>query len=66
MPSPARKSDLIELCVTRRRTTERAVLVHDGTREAWLPLSQIEIASNGDGTHTLTLPEWLAHKEGLI
>jgi hypothetical protein len=61
------KSDLIDVIVIVKHTTERAVLVTDGTRQAWLPLSQVEVAANEDGrTHTLTLPEWLAHERGLI
>lgn len=61
------KSDLIDLTVVVKHTTDRAVLVDDGTRRAWLPLSQVEVAPNDDGrTHTVTCPEWLATDKGLV
>ncbi len=62
------KSDLIDLTVIIRHSTERAVLVDHGGEEAvWLPLSQVEIAPNSDGkTVTLTLPEWLAREKGMV
>jgi hypothetical protein len=49
--------------------TERAVLAHTGNKEeaAWLPLAQIEVNATGfEGIHTITMPEWLATKEGLV
>lgn len=51
-----------------RRVTERAVLIHDGAREAWIPQSQIEDPETfqvGENVEIL-MPEWLAHKQGLI
>ena len=60
------KSDIIDITVRIRHVSERAVLVdHGGKEPVWLPLSQCELASNG-GTHTLSLPEWLAREKGLI
>jgi hypothetical protein len=63
------KSDLVDLTVIVRHTTERGVLVYcpDADRQEWLPLSQVELATNENGkTHTLTLPEWLAAERKLI
>lgn len=61
--------NLVEIDVEIVARTERAVLAHTGNKEeaAWLPLAQIEVASSGfEGIHTVTLPEWLAVKEGLV
>lgn len=53
-----------------RVLTERAVLVHDGKREAWIPRSQIEDpdpASLEPGQHIeLLIPEWIATEKGLV
>jgi hypothetical protein len=48
---------------------ERAVLVRtgDGGGACWLSLALVEVtASERPGRHALTLPEWLAIREGLI
>lgn len=45
-----------------RRETERAWLIFDGSREAWVPKSQAE--KNPDGT--FTMPEWLAQERGFL
>jgi hypothetical protein len=53
-----------------RRITSKAVLVHDGIREAWIPLSQIEDPTSDEieigQTNELLLPEWLAKEKDLI
>lgn len=53
-----------------RRFTDKAVLIHDGAKEAWIPRSQIEDPDPSElevGEHTeLLLPEWLAMDKGLI
>lgn len=51
-----------------RRVTERAVLIHDGAREAWIPKSQIEDPETLEvGEHIdMLMAEWLAHDKGLI
>lgn len=59
--------EMVEIDVEIVARTERAVLAHTGNKEeaAWLPLAQIEVSSSGfEGIHTITLPEWLAIKEG--
>jgi hypothetical protein len=49
--------------------TDRAILVFDGTRTAWIPKSQIadtsEVQGRGD-SGTLRIPEWLAKDKELI
>jgi len=60
---------VVEIDVEIVARTERAVLVHTGNKEeaAWLPLAQIEVNATGfEGIHKITMPEWLATKEGLV
>lgn len=56
-------------CEIKIKTT-KAVLINDGTRDAWIPTSQIEDPDPADldiGQHVeLLLPEWLAKEKGLI
>ncbi len=51
-----------------RRVTDKAVLIHDGTREAWIPRSQIEEPEEFEiGEHVeILMPKWLAKDKGLI
>lgn len=60
----------IEIACEVRILTDRAVLIHDGTREAWIPRSQIEDPDPAEleigSTVTLLIPEWLANEKGLI
>jgi hypothetical protein len=58
----AGRSDLVDIAGELRHETERAYLVFDGSKEVWLPKSQVE--NNGDGT--FAMPEWLAFEKGLI
>lgn len=51
-----------------RRLTDKAVLIHDGTREAWIPRSQIEDPEEfvmGENVEIL-MPEWLAKDKSLL
>lgn len=63
------EKDRVHVTCAVRQETERAVLVHDGTREIWIPKSQItepkEIPPIGD-TMEMLIPEWLAEEKGLI
>jgi hypothetical protein len=63
MPIPT-----IELSVEAIRFTDLAVLVNDGDREAWIPLSQISEDTKPDepGYCTIEIPEWLAQDKGLV
>lgn len=53
-----------------KHKTDKAVLIHDGARDAWIPNSQIEDPDPADleiGQHVeLLLAEWLAREKGLI
>lgn len=64
----AGRSDLIDIACDRRRVSPsgKAWLIHDGTREAWVPISACEWDGPDRGHGTLTLPEWLAKEKGLI
>lgn len=62
MTGHAGRSDLIDIAADLRHETDRAILIFDGAREAWLPKSLVE--RNDDGT--FTMPEWLALDKGLI
>ena len=62
------KSDLIDIEVGLHAETEKAIAVSDtgdSKDVVWLPKSQIEFVKN-KSTITVTLPEWLANKKGLI
>ena len=62
--------EYVEIACEVRYKTDRAVLIHDGAHEAWIPHSQIEDPAPADmeiGSHiTLLIPEWLAKDKGLI
>jgi len=64
----------IELCGTIKFETQPdnpnggAILFYDGTKEVWLPKSQIEdidLEAN-EPLATITIPEWLAESKELI
>lgn len=62
-----KQSETVDICATIINKTAKAVLISDGIRETWLPISQIEIIDNPDGvTVTIELPEWLALDKELI
>jgi hypothetical protein len=55
-------SKLTDIAAVVRYETPAAWLLFDGTKEVWVPKSQVE--ENDDGT--FTMPEWLAKEKGLI
>lgn len=57
-----RNHDIIEIAADLRRETEKAYLLYDGSKEAWVPKAQVE--NNSDGT--FSMPEWLAMDKGFI
>lgn len=59
---------LVDIEVEVRRETEKAVLVHNGVSECWLPKSQVEIGERQPQSNiaTVTLPEWLAIEKGMV
>lgn len=54
--------DIIEIAADLRRETEKALLLYDGAKEAWVPKVQVE--NNNDGT--FSMPEWLAMDKGFL
>lgn len=64
------RSELVDLHVVIRKETELAVLVRDPDGDklpVWLPKSKIEIEWS-DQHHSravITMPSWLAEREGL-
>jgi hypothetical protein len=55
-------SKLFDLAAEIKAETEKAWLLFDGAKEAWVPKSQVE--NNKDGT--FTMPEWLAVDKGFV
>lgn len=47
-----------------RGETAHAIKVFDGDEIYWLPKSQIEY-EEGEGTVTVTIPDWLAREKGI-
>lgn len=58
MPKP----ELVDITCTIKIEREKAVLLHDGSKDEWVPRSLIEI--NDDGT--VTMPVWKAKEKGFI
>lgn len=58
-----------KLTVDVQAATQKAILASDGRREAWIPLSQIrnytDELEKGKRTE-ITIPEWLAKKNGFL
>lgn len=57
------RSDLVDIAGELRRETDKAYLIFDGTKEVWLPKSQVEYDADDK---TFAMPEWLALDKGLI
>ena len=63
------RNELVDLELDIKHETDKAILVHDGVREAWLPLSQVEIeriGKRGSNAAIVTMPTWLAVEKRLI
>ena len=58
----------VEIACEVRRETDSAYLINDGTREAWIPKSQVsDVEETSEGVVTsIFIPEWLAEREELI
>jgi hypothetical protein len=58
----------VELTGEIRNSTELAIYFYDGSKTVWIARSLITAIDEegGRGTATITIPEWLAKKEGLI
>lgn len=66
-------NEFVEIACEYRHNTDRAMLIHDGMREAWIPMSQIESptpeeidALNSGQSIMLMIPKWIAKDKGLI
>ena len=59
------KSNLVDIACQIVHSTDDAILIHDGTRKAWLPRKAVEIEQEDDCV-IVTMPERLAHEKGLI
>jgi hypothetical protein len=57
-----RENELFDISAQIRRETDKAWLLFDGTKEAWVPKSLVE--DNRDGT--FTMPVWLAKDKEFI
>lgn len=57
-----KKHDIIKIAADLRHETDKAFLLFDGSKEAWVPKAQVE--NNSDGT--FSMPEWLAMDKGFI
>ena len=58
----------VEIAVEVKAETEKAYLMYDGEKEAWIAKSQIKDHSVDDegGIASILLAEWFAEKVGLI
>lgn len=54
--------ELVDIAAEIRHETDKAWLLFDGIREAWVPKSQAQ--DNEDGT--FTMPQWLAEQKEFI
>lgn len=71
MPKLLRSPDgnLVEFACELEAETTFAILVTDGTKEYWIPRSQIhetELPGPRPADLVIYLPEWLAYEKGII
>ncbi len=57
------KSDLVDIACEIRLETDKAFLIFDGAKEAWIPKS---IGEWDCDAKTMAMPEWIAKDKGLI
>lgn len=57
---------LCDITVEEIHRTDKAILVRDGDKEVWLPLSVCEINEKRNRIVEITLPEYYAQEKGLI
>ncbi len=60
------KSDLLDFTGGRKAENDKAIIFNDGTKDYWLPKSQVEIHDLEDGKVEVTVPYWLAYQRGMI
>jgi len=65
-----REAEKVEVGVTMKRETDRAILINDGDHDIWLPKSQCEVEGGqypeAGETFNLMVADWLAKDKGLI
>lgn len=54
---------IIDIAAEIKAETEKAYRIFDGTREEWIPKSQVEYDETAG---TFAMPEWLAKAKGFI
>ena len=65
-------TEIVEIACEVRRQTDKAWLIFDGSREAWIPTSQIsDYATDkgdlgGEKVTSIFIPVWLATEKGLV
>ena len=65
-------TEFVEVTCQVRRITDRAVLLYDGAREAWVPKSQIETPDDDleqalmGETVAVLMVEWVAKEKGFL
>jgi hypothetical protein len=64
---------MVEVAVEIKVSTDKAILVSDGSEEIWVPISQVKELENVSdleeaiaNLEVITIPEWLAIQKGLI
>ena len=63
------KMERVEITVTVKAKTEKAMLVNDGgKKDVWVPLSQIQTENEIEigNVIEIDIPEWLAKDKGFI
>ena len=57
----------VEIFGTIIHETDKAILLNDGDREVWLPISQISYSGGGVGDDVIVeMEEWLAIDKNLV
>ena len=57
-----RNHDIVEIEAEMVRETQLAYLLNDGSKEGWVPKTQVEDKEDG----TFSMPEWLAIDKGFV
>lgn len=56
----------IEITGVIKFETKKAVLFYDGSKEVWIPKSQLEDIDYQENSVIITVPEWLAIDKRLV
>lgn len=67
MARESNKQEPVEIDVDVIRETDGAIFIDDGKSKVWIPKVHVLDGEPVVGEHcTLTIPYWMAHREGLI